>query len=332
MVKKPIVSIIILNYNGLENLKKIISSIKNINNYRDYEVIIADNNSTDGSKDYIEQIAKDKGKGCKGIRFVQNNKNIGTSNYDIAIPYCNGEYVLFLGNDMALEKDSVVKLIDALEKNPRAAQAVPKLMSLNDKKKIDIAGTWLSRSFYGNGFKTDLLGENIKVIPYMGTGLIRKNVLKEILYLFDPDYFFYSEDVDLGLRLRIRGYETIYVPESIMYHKGSVTVNKKTLPRFTYLMERNSIITFFKICSIPRLVLYFPYVFGARLLVLLKDMLTLHFKTGLFRLWAIIWWIFHPLPILRKRREVQRIRKMPDSYVFGECNENYFLKSLIKRL
>ncbi|MFH1317274.1 MAG: glycosyltransferase family 2 protein [Candidatus Woesearchaeota archaeon] len=332
MVKKPIVSIIILNYNGLENLKKIISSIKNINNYRDCEMIIADNNSIDRSKDYIEQIAKDIGKGCKGIRFVQNNKNIGTSNYDIAIPYCNGEYVLFLGNDMALEKDSIIKLIGVLEENQKAAQAVPKLLSLNDKKNIDMAGTWLSRSFYGNGFKTEELGREIKIIPYMGTGLIRKSVLKEIHYLFDPDYFFYSEDVDLGLRIRMRGYETVYVPDSIMYHKGSVTSNKKTMPMFTYLMERNSIITFFKICSIPRLILYFPYVFGVRLLVLVKNLLTLHFKTALFRSWAMIWWIFHLRLVLRKRKEVQGIRKMPDSYVFAECDENYFLKSLYKRL
>ena len=70
-----------------------------------------------------------------------------------------------------------VHCINFLEKNEYAAQATPKYINFYNRTNIDLAGTWLSRSFYSGIFKKNVLGNKPTEIPYMGTGLIRKNLI-----------------------------------------------------------------------------------------------------------------------------------------------------------
>ena len=96
---KIIVSIIIVNYNGKNLLKKILASIDK-SSYKSYEIIIVDNNSSDGSQEFVKN-------NYKMVKLVANKKNLGYSGINSALKYCKGKYILFLNNDIEIYKDCI---------------------------------------------------------------------------------------------------------------------------------------------------------------------------------------------------------------------------------
>jgi len=193
-------------------------------------------------------------------------------------------------------------------------------------KKTDLGGTWLSRCFYSNKFTDDTLGnENIE-IPYVGTGLIRKDFIKRFGYLFDNDYFFYGEDVDLGLRIRLLGFKVYYIPKSIVYHMGSASRSIHKHHFLTFLMERNKLRTFFKTFTVKNILLYAPYVFLMRLVAIIRDILKLDFLNAFSRLKAIVWVFSNFSSIMKKRKKIQKMRRIDDKNLFGIFSEKYLFK------
>ena len=205
-MKEPKVSIAIVNYNGKDLTLNLLKSISRLN-YKNYEIIVVDNNSTDGTQETIK-------KNFRNVKLVENNKNLGYSGANSCIKHCEGEYILFLNNDMELGKDCLNKLVETAESDKDCAMASPRLVNFYDKK-IKSGGTWLSRAFY-NGHIKGNGKETTKEIPYLGVGLIRKDFVLTFGYLFDPDYFIYGEDVDLGLRIRLIGKKMLFEPKSLM--------------------------------------------------------------------------------------------------------------------
>ena len=95
--KNPIVSIVIVNYNGKDLIKLILKSVEEINfNY--YEVLVVDNHSTDNSQKYIK-------KNHPKVKLIKNEKNLSYCGINSALRYCKGKYILFLNNDMNLDKN-----------------------------------------------------------------------------------------------------------------------------------------------------------------------------------------------------------------------------------
>ncbi|MEK6868729.1 MAG: glycosyltransferase family 2 protein, partial [Nanoarchaeota archaeon] len=244
---KTDVSFIILSHNDGETAVNAIRSIKSLKTKYKYDIFVVDNGSKDDTPELINEI--------KDVKVVELPKNIGTAAYDAAIKKSGSRYIYFTGCDIEAKKDMLDKLVDFLEKNPDAAQAAPKYISLKDKNKADLAGTWLSKSFYSGTFKDDALGNKNIEIPYIGTGLIRRSFIDKFGYLFDNDYFFYGEDVDLGLRIRLSGYKVFYIPGSIVYHAGSASRSIHKPYYLTFLMERNLLRTFFTTLSMKNIIL-----------------------------------------------------------------------------
>src|SRR3989338_4330254 len=161
---KKAVSIVIVNYNGKKLLKAILESLKK-SSFRSYETIVVDNNSKDGSREYIR-------KNYKKAKLVENKENLGYSGINAAIRHCMGEYILFLNNDMEIEKECISNLVKTIESDKNAVMAAPRLVNFYNKS-LTSGGTWVSRSFYSghiNGSGRNTSGE----IPYIGVGLIRK--------------------------------------------------------------------------------------------------------------------------------------------------------------
>ncbi|MBS3105489.1 glycosyltransferase family 2 protein [Candidatus Woesearchaeota archaeon] len=307
------VSIIIVNYNGKDLLEKVIASIHN-SKFRDYEVIVLDNASTDGSQDFIK-------KNYKNVNLVTNKTNLGYSGINSALKYCKGEYILFLNNDMEIEKDCIRNLIKVIDSDKGIAMVAPKLVNFFERE-CKSGGTWVSRAFYNGHIKDD--GKNItKEIPYLGVGLIKKDFVGLFGYLFDDDYFIYAEDLDLGLRIRLTGKKVMFEPDAIAYHMHSVTTWKTGKHFSTFLMERNLLTTFFKIFSVKNIVLYLPYVLFGRLAAIIKDTLNFQFTTAFSRIKALFWILFNFSSISKKRMETQKFRKVNDSYIFQVFNEKY---------
>ncbi len=225
---------------------------------------------------------------------------------------------------MELDKDCILRLVRTIESDKDIAMAAPKLVNFYDKK-LKSGGTWLSRAFYNGHIEGN--GENIvKEIPYLSVGLIRKDFVDKFGYLFDPDYFIYAEDLDLGLRIRLNGKKILFDPNAVIYPMHAVTTKKSGSAFTTFLLERNSLTTFFKIFSFKTVVFYLPYVFGMRLVALIKDMITLNLGSALARLKAVLWVIFHINLIHKKRTKAQKHRKSGDDYIIKVFSERYLFR------
>ena len=247
----------------------------------------------------------------RDVIVVRNSLNLGYSGINSAENSCKGDYILFLNNDMEIDRDCIGRMVKSIKSDKKTAMIAPKLVNFYDKK-LESGGTWVSRAFY-NGHKKGGKHDKKHEIPYMGVGLIRKDFVQKFGHLFDPDYFIYAEDLDLGLRIRLCGMRVIFDPNARIMHMHSVTAQKFIKSRATYLMERNLLTTFFKILSAKNIFLFLPYIIMARFLAIVKDTLSFNFSNAFSRLKAILFVIFNFTFIMKKRREFYK--RVPETHV-----------------
>jgi GT2 family glycosyltransferase len=308
---------LIVSYNEKQILKALIDSILK-SRYKNFEIIVVDNASTDGTKELLN-------KKYPKVKVVENETNLAYSGINSGIKYCSGKYILFLNNDMVIDKNCISALVKSIESSSSVGMAAPKLVNYYDRKLVS-GGTWLSRAFYNGHIKGNNRSSKM-IIPYLGVGLIRKSIVDEYGYLFDPDYFIYGEDVDLGLRIRLLGKEILFVNDALLYHMHAVTSIKhiKSL-KMTYLMERNLLTSFFKNLLLSRIFLYFPYMLLLRIVAMGRDIVLFNFGGFFARLKAILWVVVNFFKILSKRRETQVHRKAATRFILEIFSEKYLYK------
>lgn len=310
------VSILIVNYNGKVLLKKCLDSIRRLAD-KNYEVIVVDNNSADGSVQFLRSK-------CKSVKIVQNKKNLGYCGINAGIESCRGKYIFFTNNDISLGKNCLKRLAEALDADESIGIASPKMVNYFNKS-LKSCGTWVSRCFYNGHFKCR--HDSAKEIPYNGIALIRKSIVNKFGYLFDDDYFVYAEDLDLGLRARLLGYRVVHVPDAVVYHMHSATLKKNKKYKLTYLMERNLLRTFAKIFSVENIMIFLPYVLAMRLIAVLKDILSLNFMNAGARVAAMLNVMVNIRCLAKKRSFIQRLRKMDDNFLLRVFSERYLFSS-----
>jgi len=225
-------SIIILNYNHKNLLKNCLESLKEADLKLDHEIIVTDNNSKDGSQEFLSQI-KTKN---PHLKVILNNKNLGYAQANNqAVKMAIGEYILILNPDIVVLPNSIEQLVEYLEKNKKVGMVGPQL--LNPNKTIQyscynfpkLMTPAVRRTFLGRlpGFKRELerylmLGfdhlQTREVDWLIGACLmIRKEVLEEVKY-FDERYFLYFEDVDFAKKVWQANYKVVYFPKAQMIH------------------------------------------------------------------------------------------------------------------
>ncbi len=221
----PIVSIIVLNYNGKKYLKDCFESLEKINypNER-YEVIMGDNASTDGSIEYVE-------KSFPGIKILEFKENHGfCKGNNLCAQHANGEYLVFLNNDTIVDKNWLKNLIQGILSEKDVVSAGCKMLKpyeINEKKVIDYAGGKFTyeMNLYEGIYETD--GEKYSVQKYTGYGCGAGFIVEKKFFLdiggFDEYYFGGGEEVELGLRAWQYGYKVLYVPSSVLIHKRAGT-------------------------------------------------------------------------------------------------------------
>ena len=230
-------TIIIINWNGLIHLKDCLPSLKK-QSYADYELIVVDNASTDGSMAYVKKL-------FPNAKIIQLQKNIGFAKpNNIAFREAKGKYVLTLNNDIVLKKDFLQKLVAFLKRQCDSVYAVnPKVLYFYDREKINTIGIKLVKN--GSGIhmgKNDNFADHNDILDIFGVSagcaLYRKDLIDKIGYLFDETYFAYLEDVDLSIRAHLQNYTAKFYPNAVCFHKHSATSMKFPYFKF-YLMERN---------------------------------------------------------------------------------------------
>lgn len=226
------ISIIIVNWNGRDMLKNCLDSVYR-QSFKDFEVIVSDNGSTDGSVELINKM-------FPGVKLIENKKNLGfAEGNNVAIRQASGEYIFTLNNDTTLEKNCLNELVKIMGSNPQIGMVAPKII-FNGNKEIDTLGHLLYKSLLPRDCKTE---ENVdKVVSACaGAALYKKEALEDVRLgedYFDSDFFLYAEDLDLGLRLRLRNWRYAYAGKAVVNHLHGAS-SKRVPDKVIFYSQRN---------------------------------------------------------------------------------------------
>lgn len=315
----PLVSIIILNYNGLEHLEACLSSIFKTM-YPKYEVIFVDNGSTDGSVDFVKS-------NYPSARVIQNKRNDGSSKgYNLGVMNAKGKYVATLNNDIEVHPNWLLPLISFMEKHPEVAGVDPKYVNYFDRLKFDkssAAGRYID--FLANPITRGALEEdrgqyNNFCRVFYTQSIFRLDAILDV-GLFDEDFFFGYEDTDLGWRLNLRGYHLMYIPTSIIYHKGGqskfqnpgdANSKSKLKPGFYFLNKRNKLLTLIKNYSLSTLLRLLPLILFEHISYVVYWAAKGEKQYSVESLQALLWIVKNFKRVWAKHVQVQRLRKRKD--------------------
>lgn len=249
-------SIVIVTWNALEHLKTFLPSVTETD-YPEFEIIIADNASADGSKEWIQSNYPE----VKIATFDANYGYCGGNNR--AVPYARNEILIFLNNDVEVEKNWLHGLNKSFQKDHIAA-AQPKMLSYTDKDTFEYAGA--AGGFidnYGYPFCRGRIFDEVEedLGQYQDTAelfwasgaalAVRKELFVD-LGGFDEDFEFHMEEIDLCWRLQNLGHKIEYAPDSVVYHLGGGSLPMGS-PRKVYYNFRNSLFMLWKNYSGPAL-------------------------------------------------------------------------------
>jgi len=309
----PLVSIVIVNYNGLEHLEDCLGTVTKTE-YPNYEILFVDNSSSDGSAQYVERNFN--------VKIIQNSHNLGaTGGYNTGITHAKGKYVAILNNDIEVPPNWLTPLVEAMEAEESIAAADAKYLNFYDRERFDtIAAAGRYVDHFGNVYaqgagELDHGRYDKPARIFAALTLFRRSVFKEVS-LFDHDFFYGFDEVDLAWRINLRGYKIIYIPYSKIYHKVSQTSsnsNESTLRSgFYFLIKRNRLQMLIKNLPANRLI-------PALIITLLEyGLYLLYWLTKKNRqyttelLSSILWVCRNLKKIWVKRKAVQNIRRVSD--------------------
>lgn len=243
MNKKKTVSLVVLNYNGLEHLQEYFTSVFNQSLLPD-EVFLFDNNSGDASVKFVK-------KKFPKVKIILEEKNYGTAHgSNIAFFHTKGDYVVFQSNDIVLDRNCVRELVQVLDRDEKIGICTSVLLNYktglidNAGGDADIFGFPMQR--YPLQSIKDIPDQEEVLFSYGGSFIVRRELFQEIGG-FDGRYFTLNDDVDLCWRARMQGTKIVYNKKSIVYHKVSATLGKIYNRGIKhYWSERNAMRTFLK--------------------------------------------------------------------------------------
>jgi GT2 family glycosyltransferase len=320
----PEISVIIPNWNGKQFLEECLGAMRG-QTFRDFETILVDNGSTDGSVEYVRQQFPE-------VKLLALPENLGFTGGNIAgYAQAGGNLIVLLNNDTAAHPNWLEEIHSASRANPDAGSFASKMMYFDDRERVENCGFDMGIA----GATVDLGRDEIdgptwsqprKVFGGCGGAVAyRRRMLEEIGFL-DPDFEMIYEDVDLSFRAQLRGYECVYVPGAIVYHRYRVTIGKAP-SRQVFYSQRNIEFVYLKNMPLGLILRSAPqrllYEIGAAIYFSKQG-------TGAAFLRAKLD-VLRCLPsILRKRREIQKSRRLTSSQLRAILKTPLFFKKLRK--
>jgi GT2 family glycosyltransferase len=233
------VSVIVVNWNGKAYLGECLTSLRN-QTFLDFDVIVVDNGSTDGSVEYLESQ-------FPGFaRILRNAENRGFSGgNNQGIKAARGQYIALLNNDAQADQEWLQELVKAAQAAPRAGMLASKIYLQGRPRIIDNVGHLIFRDGLNRGrgrLEEDHGQFNEKeevLFPSGCAALYRREMLEEI-GLFDEDFFAYGDDTDIGLKGRLAGWKCLYIPSAVVYHRYSQSSGSYS-PLKAFYVERNRV-------------------------------------------------------------------------------------------
>jgi GT2 family glycosyltransferase len=303
------VTVVIPNWNGRRFLSTCLGSLRR-QSLENFETVLVDNGSTDDSVAFVRRNFPE-------VRVLPLGGNRGFSvAANAGIRASGTEYVALLNNDTEVDPGWLKTLVRAADSHPEAGLFASKLVDFNDRRVLDGAGDVLRRSGlpYRLGHGEPDRGQYDEAAFVFGAcaaaALYRRSMLDDI-GLFDEDFFANCEDGDLSFRAQLAGYRCLYVPGSVVYHMGSATFGRRS-PTATRLGTRNSLCMLVKNVPTPLVLGFLPFVAVGQLSRLVVTASTSTLRAHLEGLAGAL----RLLPLmLRKRREIQKRRQVPDGYI-----------------
>lgn len=265
--RQPIASVIVLGYNDKKYLEGCLGSLVDQDMPReDYEVIYADNASSDGSVEYVAEHFPD-------VKILCLDKNYGfAEGNNRAVALARGRYIAFQNDDTVAHRRWLPELIAGMGYAPQVKACHPagrplRLGGYHEREAPIDVGVMCELTRYGYIDFTETQLQQASPKPTLhiagGSFLIDREILNELKYCFDPSFFMYNEDTDLGLRINNLGYTVLFVPSALMYHERAperrTVLNKKGV-RMAFLATRNRFIAFYKNMTAVEFVLALPLI------------------------------------------------------------------------
>lgn len=297
----PMVTLIVINFNGLRYLAELFEGLES-QTFQDFRVILVDNNSTDGSPDFV-QIH------FPSVSVLRLPTNLGFGQAaNLAAKQSESRFIAFLNTDLKLKPDWLENLLAPLGEDPRLAATASKMLLYDRPHLINGVGGVMNYIGYtwDRGMMEEDCGqfdEPAEVLFAPAAAALYKRSAFDAAGGFDNRFFMYHEDVDLGWRVWLLGYRIRTAPDAVVYHHfgGSTKAARSMLWR-EVLGERNSIRSLVK-----------NYEVGNALRVL-RDLALLkqRWPRKLAQLRNFLWNLLYIPETIQLRQVIQKHRRISD--------------------
>ena len=263
-MNRPKVSIIILNWNGLEDTIECLESLRGID-YPNYKVVVVDNGSEGDDVGILRK------KFEEFIAIVENDRNYGyAEGNNIGIRYAlsisDPDYVLILNNDTTVDASFLAELVKAAENDLLAGILGPKVYFYFEPNKIQSAGAqihWRTGEVSLTGCGKIDVGQfdEVREVEWIsGCAILIRTKTIEDIGLIHSAYFTYFEDTDLCVRCRKAGYRVVYVPTARIWHKQQFDMRLWNAAQWYYL-SRNCFLFMGRNATLLQFVASLPHIF-----------------------------------------------------------------------
>ena len=242
----PLVSIVILNWNGRKYLEQFLPSVT-ASTYSNFNIVVADNGSTDDSVSFLNAA-------YSNVKIILLKQNYGfAKGYNEALRQVQADYYVLLNSDVEVSPGWIEPIIALMERDRSIAACQPKLLRYTDRNIFEYAGAcggWIDKFGYpfarGRIFDVDEKdeGQYDEVAPVFwasGAAMFVRAKLYHTTGGLDEYFFAHQEEIDFCWRLQLRGYSVYSCPQSVVYHVGGGTLPNGN-SRKVFLNFRNNLI------------------------------------------------------------------------------------------
>lgn len=316
----PLVSILIVNYNGSNVLKNCLKSLKSLT-YENWEVILVDNGSQNDEVLKFDKLVKEY-EGYFTVRSLHLKNNLGfAGGNNAAYTHAKGKYILLLNNDTTVSPNLLDMMVNRMESDSTIGAMQPKIKLMDKPDYLDNAGMFLNRlglsEHWGFGERdTDEFDSEKEIFSAKGACLLTLKSLIKDIGLFDETFGSYFEESDFCYRVWMSGHRVIYYPSTFIYHKVGFTSKQMDQIEIMLKATRNRIYSLFKNFSILHLItILLPHILFLFCLSLYYSIKFQFRKAGMI-LGALSWNLFHLPLLIQTRNHVQSKRKVDDNGFF----------------
>ncbi|MFC2163455.1 glycosyltransferase family 2 protein [Acidobacteriota bacterium] len=241
-----VLSVLLVNYNDRVHLSHCLASLKGQMESFSHEIIVVDNDSSDGSQEFIRENYPD-------VRLICNSENVGFAQANnIGLRECAGKFILLLNTDTVVMPEAIDVLMKAIQSDPGFGAVGPALLLKEDKfqisfgRKVSFWPELLQKGFLNHFYRIWLkLSRRPRSVGWLSAAclLVKHQVLRDVGF-FDANFFLYFEDIDLCVRIRNSGHNLLYHPQARVFHVGGATTSY--LPLLSRFHYRKSQIYFYQ--------------------------------------------------------------------------------------